>query len=78
MLFADGYDDAILGIVERCSMEPVVLYDKEKCLELLAEQGIKDSEDAMDWFYYNTIGPWVGDNTPCFATIINKKKENKK
>jgi len=74
VLTADGFDDAILGIVERYNTEPVVLYDKEKCLELLVAQGIEDSEDAMEYFYYNVIGSWVGDKTPCFATIINKKK----
>ena len=70
--FAEGFDDAIMGVVERYGMEPVVLYDKEKCLELLVKGGIDDVDDANEHFCYNVIGSWIGDNTPCFATIINK------
>ena len=70
--FAEGFDDAIMGVVERYGMEPVVLYDRAKCLELLVKGGIDDVDGANEHFYYNVIGSWIGDNTPCFATIINK------
>ena len=30
VVFMDGYDDCIEGLVERFGMDPVVCYDKEK------------------------------------------------
>ena len=35
VLIANGFDDAIMGIVERYGMNPVVLYNKNKCLKIL-------------------------------------------
>ena len=35
VLIADGFDDAIIGIAERYGMNPVVLYNKNKCLNNL-------------------------------------------
>ena len=67
---AEGFDDAIIGVVERYGMEPVVLYDKEKCLELLVKGGIDDVDDANEYFYYNVLGSYIGETTPCFATIF--------
>lgn len=29
-------------------------------------------EDAEEFFEFNVIGSWVGDGTPCFATLIKK------
>jgi len=37
VLFADGFDDAILGFVERFGAPPVVLYNRDKCIEILME-----------------------------------------
>lgn len=34
-LKADGYDEAIMGIVQRAGQEPVILYDTDKVLEIL-------------------------------------------
>ena len=37
MLFADGFDDALIGYMERAGMPSVACYDKNKCIEILAE-----------------------------------------
>ena len=34
-LKADGYDEAIMGVVQRACQEPVILYDTDKVLEIL-------------------------------------------
>jgi hypothetical protein len=39
LLTADGFDMAILGVAARCGMEPVVVYDRAKCLEILMAKG---------------------------------------
>lgn len=73
-LTADGFDDCILGVVERYGIEPVVLYDRDKYIEALMGQGMTHVE-AEEWFEFNVIGAWVGDGTPAFATLFRPEKE---
>ena len=68
-LFAEGLDDAILGVVERFAMTPVVLYDEDKCIEIFMEQDMT-LEEAKEFFDFNVLGAWVGNGTPCFAILI--------
>ena len=64
-LFADGYDRAIKGIGFRDNI-PVVLYSSNKCIQQLMEDNEWSEEDAVDWFNFNTVGAYVGENTPLF------------
>ena len=66
MLFADGFDDALVGYIERAGMSSIACYDKYKCVEILAEDMSYD--DAFEYFYFNVLGAYVGENTPCFLT----------
>jgi hypothetical protein len=63
-----GFDGAILGVVERFGTEAVLLYDYEKCIDILVFEGMS-YEDACDYFSFNVIGAWVGDYTPAFAHL---------
>ena len=67
-LVPDGLEDAVIGYVERCGMEPLVLLDRTKCIKIFIDEGMSE-EDAIEHFEYNVIGSWVGDGTPCFATL---------
>lgn len=44
-LLCDGFDDAIIGIADRFSMEPVVAYDTIKILDILMTQMNVTQED---------------------------------
>ena len=68
MLFADGFDDALVGYIERAGMPSIACYDKDKCIEILAKD--MTHEEAVEYFYFNTAGAYVGENTPCFFTRI--------
>ena len=68
MLFADGFDDALVGYIERAGMPSIACYDKDKCIEILAND--MTHEEAVEYFYFNTAGAYVGENTPCFFTRI--------
>lgn len=68
-LTADGFDDAVIGVVTRFGMDPVVLYDTDKCLAKLMEGGTS-YEDAVEHFEFNTLGAWVGPYTPAFAMLV--------
>jgi|TARA_R100001530_G_scaffold121926_1_gene89436 capsule polysaccharide modification protein KpsS len=71
MLFADGFDDALIGYIERAGMSSIACYDKHKCIDILAKD--MSHEDAIEYFYFNVIGAYVGDNTPCFFTRIDNE-----
>lgn len=68
MLIADGFDDAVIGVVHRCGMGPVALYDQSLCLQILVEQGLS-MDEAMEHFSFNVSGAYVGPDTPCFAIL---------
>tara|TARA_R100000742_G_C4266208_1_gene84303 strand:- start:38 stop:298 length:261 start_codon:yes stop_codon:yes gene_type:complete len=70
VLIADGFDDAIIGIAERYGMNPVVLYNKNKCLNIMQTRDGMSEEEATEFFYYNIVGAYMGEHTPCFAEIL--------
>ncbi len=61
-LKADGFDEAILG-VDDTSMR--LIYSVSKCILIL----IRDmtEEDAIEHFYYNVSGAYVGEQTPIWC-----------
>jgi len=69
----DPYDKGFLGVGFQQYKGPVAIYDREKCVDSLAEEFEKASfadadsdpySDAVEWFDYNTAGSWVGEKTP--------------
>ena len=79
-LFADGFEDAFVGVIERFGQDPIVVYDREKCIAILMEQFDDDNdeerdlyEEAEEYFGYNVIGAWVGEGTPAFITRYEKE-----
>tara|TARA_B100001250_G_scaffold378958_1_gene369194 strand:- start:1071 stop:1352 length:282 start_codon:yes stop_codon:yes gene_type:complete len=70
-ILADGFNDAIIGVCGRAGgMGPVVLYDVNKCLEILMERDGMSAEGAVEFFEFNVCGAWVGDETPVFADMF--------
>lgn len=70
LLFLDPpaqFDSCIVGVVERCGLGPVVLYDTDKVIAALVAEGMSE-EDALDHFGFNILGAYVGDKTPMFLT----------
>jgi hypothetical protein len=65
-LFADGFDDAVLGVDE---ISYRVIYSMTKCIDILKRSGMSD-EDAVEYFYYNTIGSYVGERTPIWCNDL--------
>ena len=70
----DPYDKGFMGIGFQQYRGPVAVYDRETCVNALAEEFAKDDNsdeddsdpytDAAEWFSFNTEGSWVGDQTP--------------
>lgn len=66
LLFADGFDDAIIGVAERIGMEPVVAYDTNKIIEILSRDMTED--EAVEYFEFNILGAHMGERTPVFIS----------
>jgi hypothetical protein len=59
-------------MVERFGMRPVILLDRDKCISIFVERDGMTHEEAEEYFEFNIIEAWVGEGTPCFATLIEK------
>ena len=68
-----GYDDCIVGCLERFGMEPIVIYDKEKVIQQLMDEGCDSYEEALEYYEFNQLGGWHGDKTPGFLILLPTK-----
>lgn len=68
-LLADGFEDALVGYVERAGGMLVALYDRDRCIEILAAEGQCDLSEAEEYFEFNVVGAYMGEGTPCFGTF---------
>jgi hypothetical protein len=62
-LIADGFDDAVIGYHQPSER---LIYSIRKCIDILIEEGMNE-EDALEHFYYNVEGSYVGEKTPIWA-----------
>jgi hypothetical protein len=65
-LKADGFDDAIIGFDEHSLR---LIYSMSKCLDILMED--MSDEDALEHFYYNVSGAYVGEQTPIWCNDLD-------
>jgi hypothetical protein len=65
LLFADGFDEAIIGVEERAG---VVAYDIDKIIEILMREMTED--EAVEYFEFNILGAYVGEKTPVYIKIV--------
>ena len=65
LLFADGYDSAIIGVAAGFD-SPRVAYDAEKMSNILVKDDEMTYEEAWEWLEFNTFGAYVGESTPIY------------
>ena len=76
MLLANGFEDAFLGEAMRYGFNGrVAAYDYGKCLDILMQDGMT-YEEAEEFFSYNTLGAWVGEQTPVFIDKLSLAEVN--
>lgn len=68
LLFADGYDAAILGIALIEGVE-VVAYDSAKVIAILSRRDGMTRDEAEEFFDYNIGGAHFGERTPLFLRV---------
>lgn len=64
------FDAALIGITEGGIGQEVAVYDSAKCIEVLAAQNDWDYEEAEEFFNFNTLGAYVGEETPVFVNVL--------
>ena len=65
ILFAEGFDEAIAGVVWDGERTRVV-YDTELILELLMGRSEMTYEEAVEYFDFNIAGSYMGEYTPLY------------
>ncbi len=68
LLFADGLDDAIIGI---CPDTLRVVYSRTKVIEIFIKDDLMTEEDAIEHAEYNTFSAYVGEYTPIWIDDLN-------
>jgi len=63
MIVLEGFDDALMGKVRRFNCEFAV-YDYQKVISILSCD--MSRPEAEEYFEYNIVGGWLGDETPGF------------
>ena len=67
-LFADGFDEAIIG---HDAAGSCCVYDYDKCLKVLMERDDMDFPEAHEFMEFNVVSAYVGDFTPIFIHGLN-------
>ena len=73
MLFVDGFDEALLGLVNIAGPSgsyEAALYDKDLCINILMRRDGMTEEEAVEYFEYNIANAYVGGGTPAFAHTV--------
>ncbi len=70
MLFLEppSLDQAIVGIAQRINFGPVVVYERDKLVEALVQDGMTE-EAAAEWVCVNVEGAYVGERTPLILYV---------
>lgn len=61
--------EALIGYSEQNGQEIQAVYNKEKVIEIFISQGMS-REEAMEYFYFNTLGAGLTEGTPVFITLF--------
>ena len=69
MLFADGLDDAIIGI---CPNSLKIVYSREMVIRCLIKDDEMSEEDAIEYAEYNTFAAYVGERTPIWVEDLSE------
>ena len=71
LLYPTDLKEAVIGIVEHFTFgHPLILMDRERCLDIMCNRDGMSREDAEEHFEFNVIGSFM-EGVPAFATLID-------
>ena len=65
ILLADGFEQALIGLGRQFN-KYLAVYSREECIKVLMYRDGMSREDANEFFDFNVVGAYVGENTPVF------------
>jgi hypothetical protein len=71
VMLCDGFGKAFLGILTSFKHPPIAVYDKSVIISILMERDEMTYEDACEFFDFNIIGAYVGEQTPGFIDLMS-------
>ena len=74
-LFADGFDDAIIGLNYHEGVHRVV-YNSHLMIEQLMIESDMTMEDAMEYLQFNTFCAYMGEGTPLYVDVMDREEIN--
>jgi len=69
LTFFEGLDAAIVGVGETACSRTCVVYDRQRCIEIL-EALVGDAEE---YFEHNVAQAFIGTNTPLFLVWVRNE-----
>ena len=70
MLFADGLEAAFVGVARRCGQPDLAVYSIPLAIRVLVQRDGMSEEEAREYLEFNSIGAWVGEETPIWLEVI--------
>jgi len=67
ILTLDGFDEAILGVVERINLQ-VACYDRNKIIQILMRD--MSEEEAWEYYQFNILYAYMGESTPVYLDFM--------
>lgn len=77
VVFADGFDEAIIGVLN-IDGNPQVVYDKWAMVNILRCSEDMTFEDAVEFLEYNVWGSYIGPSTPIYMYCVHGNGEERK
>jgi hypothetical protein len=67
-LFMDPeyFDEAIIGVASNSVGMMAVAYSEPKVIDLLIKHDRMTPDEAMEYYQFNILGAYLGENTPVF------------
>lgn len=69
---ADGWEDAIVGLVDLHLGEPRVVYDLNAMVDTLMTRDGMTYQDAQEYLSYNVLGAFVMDPMPLYLERVDR------
>lgn len=75
LIFFEDLDGAIVGVGTTAGHPPRVVYDRQRCIEIIAGQlGPQAEQGAEEYFVHNVEQGYVGSATPLFLSWVRNEE----
>ena len=69
------FDSAYIGYTVGAGGMGRAVYDYDLCVDALIERDKMSPEEAVEYFEFNTLGAYFGENTPLFIVMRAADRE---